>query len=185
METEQYFQLATIPLYCVGFLTFLCTILDDWLNHDKKMKRFAFYVQDFIYTFISIALGISICIAFETSQSISWIVSIIMGLCGSSIIRQIRNKREDIGQSVVDKIKDTIKNPGRKSSSNYESDYDYHNENYNYDDDILDVERGDTKYQSYNDICDDYNDKIISSNDIQEDADKRMRDKFKNINKGK
>lgn len=104
------FDWSTLPLYFLGFCTFLITIIDDWLNVEKKFKPFLWYVQDFLYTLISIALGISICYALEVSQSISWIVSIFMGLCGSSIIRKIRGQKDIIAEELVDCIKDKAKN---------------------------------------------------------------------------
>lgn len=178
-----YFNLSTLPLYCVGFLTFLCTLIDDWLNPKRKLKKFLYYVQEFIYTVISIALGISLCFSFETSQSISWVVSIIMGLCGSSIIRTIRNKREDIGDSVVEKIKDTIRNPGSIKSGKTNRD-------------VLESEiSGDKPYESYDDVCaesgymgddEDYpNDTDTVAQEPEESAEERMRKKFASINKNK
>lgn len=105
-----FFDLATLPFYLIGFFTFAITLIDDWLNPKKCFKSNLYYVQDFFYTLLSIAVGISACYAFEVSQSVTWIVTILMGLCGSSIIRKIREKREDIGCKVVDKITDTIDN---------------------------------------------------------------------------
>lgn len=108
------FDMSTIPLYFFGFLTFLTTILDDWINPKKQLKSWKYYLLDFIYTVLSIALGISICYALETSQSICWIVSIIMGLIGSTLIRKIKSKREEICDDVIDSIrkktKDKIEN---------------------------------------------------------------------------
>lgn len=173
---NHYFEISTLPLYCVGFLTFLCTLLDDWLNPQRQFKKIPYYIQEFLYSFISIALGISICLAFETSQSVSWIVSIIMGLCGASIIRTIRNKREDIGQSVVDKIKDTIKNPGKLGRNNG---------NKSVNDNVLNSQRrGDIPYKSYNDVCNDEQPygEHIEQEETSEEAEQRMREKFNSIN---
>lgn len=109
-ETAKFFDPATLPLYAIGFLTFVCSLLDDFANPKKQHKSIAYYLQEFLYTVISIALGISLCYAFETSQSVSWVVSIIMGLCGSTIIRKIRSAKDDIANKVVEKINDKIEN---------------------------------------------------------------------------
>lgn len=104
-----FFDTSTIPLYFLGFITFLITLLDDWLNPKKTFKRFLWYVQEFLYTIISIALGISICFAMETSQSICWVVAIVAGLIGSTLIRRIRNQKETIVDEVIDSIKKKAK----------------------------------------------------------------------------
>lgn len=105
-----FFEASTIPLYFLGFLTFLATILDDWLNPKKTFKCFAWYLQEFIYTIISIALGISICFAMETSQSLCWIVAIVAGLIGSTLIRKIRLQKDTICDDVIESIKTKTKN---------------------------------------------------------------------------
>lgn len=114
METIQmseinFFDPNTWPLYLLGFLTFLTTIMDDWLNPKRKFKKFVWYLQEFIYTTISIALGISICYAMDVSQSICWIVSIVMGLIGSTFIRKIRTNKDVICDEIIDTVKDGVK----------------------------------------------------------------------------
>lgn len=111
----QFFDPQTLPLYAIGFLTFICSLLDDFANPKKKHKSVAYYLQEMLYTVLSIALGISLCYAFETSQSVSWVVSIIMGLCGSTIIRKIRSAKDDIADKVVEKINDKIENAKKDS----------------------------------------------------------------------
>lgn len=106
-----FFDPVTLPLYLLGFCTFLITIIDDWLNPKKTFKPFLWYVQDFLYTLIAIALGISICYAMELSQSVTWIVTIFMGLCGSSLIRKIRSRKDEICDSAVNKVINKIENP--------------------------------------------------------------------------
>jgi hypothetical protein len=108
-EAKVFFDPSTLPLYFLGFLTFLTTILDDWLNPKKRFRRCVWYVQEFIYTTISIALGISICFAMETSQSICWVVAIIMGLVGSTMIRKIRNQKDNICDEIIDSVKNKAK----------------------------------------------------------------------------
>lgn len=120
METEivetarTFFDASTIPLYFLGFITFLTTLLDDWLNPKKEFKKFLWYVQEFLYTIVSIALGISICFAMETSQSACWVVAIVAGLIGSTLIRKIRKEKDTIVDELVEsakkKTKDKIEN---------------------------------------------------------------------------
>lgn len=108
-EAQNFFDPSTLPLYFLGFLTFLTTILDDWLNPKKRFRRCVWYLQEFIYTTISIALGISICFAMETSQSVCWVVAIIMGLIGSTIIRKIRTQKDDIADNLINSVKNKAK----------------------------------------------------------------------------
>ena len=103
----QFFDPQTLPLYAIGFLTFICSLLDDFANPKKKHKSVAYYLQEMLYTVLSIALGIS--------QSVSWVVSIIMGLCGSTIIRKIRSAKDDIADKVVEKINDKVENAKKDS----------------------------------------------------------------------
>ena len=111
------FDLGTLPLYFLGFCTFLITILDDWVNPKKCFKSFLWYVQDFFYTLISIALGISVCYALEWNQSVSWIVSVFMGLCGSTIIRKIRGQKDEICDKLIDSLTDKAQDKINKNKS--------------------------------------------------------------------
>ncbi len=95
-----------IPYYVLGFLAFFSTILDDWLNKKRKFRKFAWYLQEFIYTTLSIILGICGSVAFEVSPATSLIISILMGLVGSTIIRKIRKEKDTIATNVVEGIKD-------------------------------------------------------------------------------
>lgn len=108
-QAQNFFDITTLPLYFLGFLTFLTTILDDWLNPKKKFKRFAWYLQEFIYTTISIALAISVCFALETSRSLCWVMAIVMGLIGSTLIRKIRNQRDSIADTMIESAKNKAK----------------------------------------------------------------------------
>lgn len=103
-----FFDPATLPLYLLGFVAFVASILDDWLNPKREFKPAIWYVQEFLYTLLSIALGISVCIALEVNSSIIWIVAILTGLIGSSIIRTIESKREMFVNIFVNRLKDKI-----------------------------------------------------------------------------
>lgn len=105
-----FFDPTTLPLYLLGFVAFVASILDDWLNPKREFKPTIWYVQEFLYTLISIALGISACIALEVNSSISWIVAILAGLLGSAVIRTIDNKRETFADLFVNRLKDKISN---------------------------------------------------------------------------
>lgn len=105
-----FFDPATLPLYLLGFVAFVASILDDWLNPKKIFKPAIWYVQEFLYTLLSIALGISVCITLEVNSSISWIVAILAGLIGSTVIRTIESKRELLADLFVNRLKDKISN---------------------------------------------------------------------------
>lgn len=100
-----YFDLNTWPLYLLGFITFCATLFDDvFLNSDKPNRPLHWYIREFIYTLISIAAGISISIGFELSKAFTWVIVIVMGLCGSNIIRQFLSKKEKIIDNSLDAV---------------------------------------------------------------------------------
>lgn len=103
-----FFDTTTLPLYLLGFVAFVASILDDWLNPKREFKPAIWYVQEFLYTLLSIALGISACITLEVNSSISWIVAILAGLIGSAVIRTIESKREIFADLFVNRLKDKI-----------------------------------------------------------------------------
>lgn len=89
-----YFDINTWPMYLLGFLTFCSTIFNDIVT--SQIKSGMWYLRDFIYTIISISAGISISVSFELHKGQTWVVVILMGLCGSTIIRKILEKKEAI-----------------------------------------------------------------------------------------
>lgn len=89
-----YFDINTWPMYLLGFLTFCSTIFNDIVT--SQIKSGMWYLRDFIYTLISISAGISISVSFELHKGQTWVVVILMGLCGSTIIRKILEKKEVI-----------------------------------------------------------------------------------------
>lgn len=107
-NTFDIFSPDTWPIYLLGFVTFVSTLLENTCNPKKVTHHWTWFVQDFLYTMISIALGIGICYALETSQAISYIVSIVMGLCGSSIIRMFRSSKDKIAEQAVEKAVDKV-----------------------------------------------------------------------------
>lgn len=107
-NTFDIFSPDTWPIYLLGFVTFVSTLLENTCNPKKETHHWTWFVQDFLYTMISIALGIGICYALETSQAISYIVSIVMGLCGSSFIRLFRSSKDKIAEQAVCKAVDKV-----------------------------------------------------------------------------
>ena len=89
-----YFDINTWPMYLLGFLTFCSTIFNDIVT--SQIKSGMWYLRDFIYTIISISAGISISVSFELHKGQTWVIVILMGLCGSTIIRKILEKKEAI-----------------------------------------------------------------------------------------
>lgn len=110
-----YFDINTWPLYLLGFITFCSTLIDDVIR--KKYKSGIWYLREFIYTLVSIAAGISISIGFELSKGFTWIIVILMGLCGSTLIRKIVTRKHKIinnGLNAIDeRIQNEIKNGGK------------------------------------------------------------------------
>ena len=107
-ELKTFFALSSLPLYCIGLLTFLVTLLNDWLNPKKDLKKFVWYLQDFLYTLISISLGIALCATFKTSPGVCWVVAIVMGLVGSTLIRRIFADKDKLSNSVVDQLENKV-----------------------------------------------------------------------------
>ena len=100
-----YFDLNTWPLYLLGFITFCATLFDDvFLNRNTPNRPLHWYIREFIYTLISIAAGISISRGFELSKAFTWVIVIVMGLCGSNIIRQFLSKKEKIIDNSLDAV---------------------------------------------------------------------------------
>jgi len=91
-------------LYILGFLTFCTTILDDWINPKRKFKKFAWYLQEFVYTLIAIILGIGGCYALNCGESTTLVVSIFMGLIGSTFVRRIRTGKDKISDDLLTSI---------------------------------------------------------------------------------
>lgn len=97
-----------LPLYLIGFVTCIANFMDHWLNAKRIIKPFAWYVQDFLYTVISIIGGIFVCTYLETSQGTMLGVSIATGLLGSTIIRKIRHQKDTLADTFIEKIKEKI-----------------------------------------------------------------------------
>lgn len=95
-------------LFLLGFITFLGSVLDHWLNPKKTFKAFAWYIQEFIYATISIVLGIALCYGIGWSTNIAWVITIIMGLVGSTVIRKIRKEKDGIADKIIDKATDKL-----------------------------------------------------------------------------
>ena len=107
-EISKLLSLQVIPIYALGFLSFIATILEHWLNPKKQFLTLAWYIQEFIYTVISIIVALGFCLTVETSAGTTYIIVIISGLVGSTLVRQIRNKKEKIADDLIDKLEDKI-----------------------------------------------------------------------------
>jgi len=97
-----------IALFFLGCMTFLATVLDDWLNDNKLLRKFPWYLQEFIYTILSIVLGLSACLAIESSKGVTWLVAILMGLIGSTIIRKVKLRQDSFADKIVDSVEHRI-----------------------------------------------------------------------------
>lgn len=108
IELAEFFDWSAIPYYFLGLLAFFAILLFDWLNKKEQLHKPSWYVQEFIYTIIAIALGIYACRAIGTSPAIMKLTAIICGLVGTSIIRTFLKRKQSIADSVVDKVEDKI-----------------------------------------------------------------------------
>lgn len=119
-----YFDINTWPMYLLGFLTFCSTIFNDIVT--SQIKSGMWYLRDFIYTIISISVGISISVSFELHKGQTWVVVILMGLCGSTIIRKILEKKEAIINNILNaldiRIQSEIKGKPQQEQEKDESD---------------------------------------------------------------
>lgn len=113
MEATQFFSmsqlLSILPLSSLGFITFVFIVLADILSPRKKVKSYKYYIQEFLYACVSIALGIAVCYSFEFNISVTKAIVILMGIFGSTIIRRIGARKQKIADDVVDKIEEKIK----------------------------------------------------------------------------
>jgi len=107
-QLKTFFAVSTLPLYLIGLLTFFVTLLNDWLNPKKIFKPFVWYLQEFLYTVISISLGIGLCLALKTSPGICWVIAIIMGLIGSTLIRKIFANKDKLTDDVVNDLENKV-----------------------------------------------------------------------------
>lgn len=103
---DEFFDLQSIPYYCLGLGSFLIHLFTELLNKNKK--SFRYYIQDFLYAIISIIIGISICYICEFSKSVNWIILICCGMFGSTVIRIISDKKDNITITAVDKLTEKI-----------------------------------------------------------------------------
>lgn len=97
-----------IVLLFLGCMTFLATALDDWLNDKKLLRKFPWYLQEFIYTILSIVIGLSACLAMETSKGVTWLVAMLMGLIGSTLIRKVKLRQDSLAEGIVDSVEHRI-----------------------------------------------------------------------------
>jgi len=102
------FSFTTVMVYVLGSFVFLLTLLIDWLSPKRILQSFKWYLQQFLYTTISIILGMFVCLAFNTSQPVLYVVGILMGLIGSTIISKLILKRDVIADKVFDEINKKI-----------------------------------------------------------------------------
>lgn len=103
-----FFSLSILPVYLLGFATFFIILIIDWLNPKRTLQKWSYYVQDFLYTIISIAVGISIGIAIEVSEGWSLTIAIGMGLFGAQIIKKLWAMRDKITDKIVKQVEDKV-----------------------------------------------------------------------------
>jgi len=95
-------------VYVLGSFIFFLTLIIDWLSPKRVLQTFKWYLQQFLYTTISIILGMFVCLAFNTSQPVLYVIGILMGLLGSTIISKLILRRDVIAEKVLDEINKKI-----------------------------------------------------------------------------
>ncbi len=105
---KEIFNFATIIVVLLGMTTFILTLFIDWLSPKRDLKDYKWYLQELIYTLISIFLGMFVCLALKTSSSMIYIVGIIMGLIGSTILRKLLLKKDSIADKVVEQVEHKV-----------------------------------------------------------------------------
>lgn len=90
--------------YFLGFLTFFGSILDNVFTKSKR-KPFLWFIQELIYTIITISVGIGIATNFDLSDGYNKLIVIIMGIIGPTIIRKMKNEKDTLADSVLSKLK--------------------------------------------------------------------------------
>lgn len=109
-EIQEIQQIGNYLYYLLGFGTFVITIIIN-LTNGKKYK-FNQYLRDFLYTLLSIVLGVVICEVLELNQSFGKLIAILMGLFGSTILSKFFLKKEiyieQISDAAVKRVIDTL-----------------------------------------------------------------------------
>jgi uncharacterized membrane protein YiaA len=103
---------TTIPIevnewiFLVGFSVFVLTVIADIA--EGKLKPKGWYISEIVYTIISILAGFFISKMFNLNEAMTYIVVIGMGLFGSSIIRNLLKKEDEVAERISDTVIDKI-----------------------------------------------------------------------------
>ena len=97
---SEFFDLHTIPFYCIGLLAFLISIIDDII--DKNKHKILWYLQELLYSILAIAIGISVCYIIELPKAACWIMSIFCGFVGPTIMRKLDENKEKYSEKALD-----------------------------------------------------------------------------------
>lgn len=121
MDTTFYNQLATeffcadtIFFYLLGLFAFGVSMIDDIAacikakKSGRPYKKWYQWMQLMFITLIAISLGISITMIVSEAESWLWIVSIVCGFIGGTILLKIDTRKNEIGDQVVDSVKKKI-----------------------------------------------------------------------------
>jgi putative effector of murein hydrolase len=95
-------------VYILGLSTSVIRLLADYIMKNRELKDKKYYIQDFLYSMISIALGIAITYGFGIDTKLSAVMVIVMGLIGSTVIRKFLDNKEKIADDVVNKVESKI-----------------------------------------------------------------------------
>jgi len=109
---KTFLNIDSLLIFSIGFGIFILSMIGDWLGPTRVFRPWKEYAQDFLYTVISIVIGMTASIALALSPAFTYLISILMGFIGASLIRKFKEKKEVIADGIVDsvehKIEDTI-----------------------------------------------------------------------------
>lgn len=102
---EEIFNIQALVYVVVGMLVFGVANIDDITNNTRTSSQ---WWQYSLFTVIAILVGICVCAVLDASRGWYWITSIACGMLGGVVLSKIDTRKEEIGDSAVDKIKSTI-----------------------------------------------------------------------------
>jgi uncharacterized membrane protein YiaA len=105
-------------IYLIGLSIYVLTIIADIAQ--GQIRKRGWYIAELMYTLISIIGGIFVSFAFNCSEAITYVIVIGMGLFGSSIIRKLIQRENEITDSVADRIATRITGDKHKHNKHKE-----------------------------------------------------------------
>lgn len=124
---EELYSYQTFMYYVISILVFLVCNIDD-IHIDLKKRTFCKnyykFIQNLLFTIVATTVGICICAYTNAVIALYWLVSIIAGFLGSSLLGKIDKRKHELSDTIIDnienKISDKINNTSNKLNENNE-----------------------------------------------------------------